>query len=364
MSAQKTKPQFQKESPNGFYSNLKIKAKSIIEEQHQKANIISWSKLIVYPSLYALAYILLLVNGESLIWFYSCYSVMGLLVTLIVFNIVHDAVHHGLFKNQLYNKRASVLLDLLGGNSFVWGKRHVLYHHTFTNVPGWDIDIKQTNLLRFNKKQQYLPVYRYQHIYMPFLYLFYSLNWILVRDFKDFFSSASLIKQKTKIEKIEYWKLFFFKAIHFTGILVIPILFLQHAWYIFITGFILMHWFTSALTLLVLLPSHLDEHACFPEVDKNMMLEDTWAVHQLKVTNDFGTDHPVLNFIMGGLNHHIAHHLFPTVNHNIIPKITQHIVNDAAKNHLPYRCYTLKKVMISHFRLLKQNSVQHNFFEE
>ena len=150
----------------------------------------------MYPSLYALAYVLLLVNGENLIWFYTSYSLMGLLVTFIVFNIVHDAVHHALFKNQAYNKRAGLLLDFLGGNSFVWAKRHVLYHHTFTNVPDWDIDIKQTNLLRFNKKQEYLPLYRYQHIYMPLLYLFYSLNWILVRDFKDFFSAGSLVKDK------------------------------------------------------------------------------------------------------------------------------------------------------------------------
>ena len=36
----RNKPQFQKEPPNGFYSNLKVKAKTIIEEQHKKANII------------------------------------------------------------------------------------------------------------------------------------------------------------------------------------------------------------------------------------------------------------------------------------------------------------------------------------
>jgi linoleoyl-CoA desaturase len=359
----RTKPQFQREQPNGFYQTLKANVKDIIEHRQQKANAISWSKLITYPLLYILTYFFLLTKGDNLIWFYCCYSLMGITVTLIVFNIVHDAVHHALFKKTNYNKKAAMLLDFLGGNSFVWSKRHVLYHHTFTNVPGWDIDIKQTNILRFNKKQEFLPSHRYQHLYMPFLYLFYSLNWTLVRDFKDFFSASSLVKQKTKIKKIEYSKLFFFKIIHFFIVLVLPVIFLQHAWYYFLTGFILMHWFTSALTLLVLLPSHLDEHAHFPEADENLLLEDTWAVHQLKVTNDFGTDHPVLNF-MGGLNHHIAHHLFPTVNHNIIPKITEHIVRAAKANHLPYHCYSLKNVMVSHFRLLKENSVQQNFFEE
>jgi hypothetical protein len=44
------------------------------------------------------------------------------------------------------------------------------------------------------------------------------------------------------------------------------------------------------------------------------------------VTNDFATTEPVLNFFMGGLNHHIAHHLFPTVNHissRILPGISK-----------------------------------------
>ena len=125
-----------------------------------------------------------------------------------------------------------------------------------------------------------------------------------------------------------------------------------------------MHWLTSVFTLLVLLPSHLDEHACFPGPDDKLMLENTWAIHQLKVTNDFGTNQPVLNFIMGGLNHHIAHHLFPNVNHNIIPKITEHIAMAAKENNLPYNCYTLKAVMASHYKLLKNNSVDNNFFEE
>ncbi len=125
-----------------------------------------------------------------------------------------------------------------------------------------------------------------------------------------------------------------------------------------------MHWCTSAFTMLVLLPSHLDEDACFPEPDKNLELEDSWAVHQLKVTNDFGTNQPLLNFVMGGLNHHIAHHLFPSVNHNIIPKLTQHIAKAAEQHGLPYKCYSLKNIMVSHYKLLKKNSLDNSFWEE
>jgi linoleoyl-CoA desaturase len=280
-----------------------------------------------------------------------------------MFNIIHDAVHHALFTKPRLNRRASLLLDFLGGNSFVWGKRHVLYHHTFTNVSGWDIDIQQSEIVKFNPHQPHKKLYRFQHFYMPLLYLFYSLNWILVRDFKDFFNQKSLVKQKTTIAHAEYIKLFAFKIFYFAFILIVPILVLKMHWYQYLFGFVIMHWLTSALTLLVLLPSHLDEDAQFPEPDENLYLQDTWAIRQLKVTNDFGTNEPILNFLMGGLNHHIAHHLFPTVNHNIIPHITKYIAIRAKENNLPYKCYTLRQVMISHFKLLKKCG-QMDFFEE
>ena len=360
----RTKPQFQKESEEPFYRQLKEKVKEITCRHARGAAIKTWTKTICYPALFLLSYGGLLQNGQNLYWFYGCYAAMGVLVTLIVFNIVHDAVHHALFSDPVKNHRAALLLDLMGGNSFVWNKRHVLYHHTFTNVPGWDIDIRQTDIVKFNAKQPHRKVYRYQHLYMPLLYLFYSLNWILVRDFKDYFSASSLVKQKTSIRPLEYYKLFAFKLFYFSYILVLPVLFIRQGWQHFVLAFILMHWLTSACTLLVLLPSHLDEHAQFPEPDENLLLQDTWAIHQLKVTNDFATGEPVLNFFMGGLNHHIAHHLFPTVNHNIIPHITRHIEEAARERNLPYRCYSLRQIMVSHFKLLKNNGREHSFFEE
>ena len=360
----RNKPRFTRESSDQFYTHLKLSIQDVISRHKEKAKRTTQWKMIIYPALYILFYILLLTKGSSLFWFNTCYGVMGLLVTLIVFNIVHDAVHHALFDHPPANKRAACLLDLLGGNSFVWGKRHVLYHHSFTNVPGWDIDIQQTKLLRFNPGQEYKKVYRYQHLYMPVLYLFYSLNWILVRDFKDFFSTRSLVKQKTCIPGREYLKLFIFKTLYLINLVLVPVLVLPHAWYHFLSAFILMHWLTSFLTLLVLLPSHLDEDAQFPLPDEHLRMADTWAIHQLKVTNDFGTNQPVLNFIMGGLNHHIAHHLFPTLNHNIIPHVTQKVVEATSKRGLPYKCYTLRQVMLSHFKLLKKSGQLSHFFEE
>jgi len=89
-----------------------------------------------------------------------------------------------------------------------------------------------------------------------------------------------------------------------------------------------------------------------------MLVQNSWAIHQLKVTNDFGIDSRILNFIMGGLNHHIAHHLFPNVNHNIIPKITRRIYETAQEHNLSYKSFSFGEVMTSHYKLLKRNSYE------
>lgn len=357
----KERPHFPKTS-DLFYKTIKNNVGSIILKQKNKALRITWIKTIFYPLLFISVYTLLLIKGQNLFVFYACYGSLGLITTIIVFNIVHDAVHNSLFSVPALNKNARLLLDFLGGNSYVWTKRHVVFHHGFTNIPGWDIDIQQSVIVRFNEKQPFRQVHRLQPFYMPLIYLLYSLNWIFRRDFQDFFQRSSVIRTNFTIPKKEYFKMVAFKIFYLFYLVVVPILKLNHPALSFILGIIIMHALMSALTLLVLLPSHLDEDAQFPEPDENLMLPDTWAVHQLKVTNDFATSSKILNFIMGGLNHHIAHHLFPNVNHNIIPKITEHISNTAKVYRLPYKNYSLREIMSSHLKLLSKNS--HEIFEE
>src|SRR5438309_6190472 len=295
------RPHFPK-TPDLFYKTIKNNVCDIILKQKNKALWITWIKTILYPLLFISIYSLLLVKGQNLIVFYSCYGCMGLLTTIIVFNIVHDAVHNSLFNDPALNKRARVLLDFLGGNSYVWAKRHVVFHHGFTNIPGWDIDIQQSVIVRFNEKQPFRKVYRIQFLYMPLIYMLYSLNWIMHRDFKDFFQRGSVIRSNFNIPKKEYFKMIAFKIFYFLYLAVVPIILLNHSALSFVLSILLMHVLMSALTLLVLLPSHLDEDAQFPEPDENLLLQDSWAVHQLKVTNDFATNSRILNFIMGGLN--------------------------------------------------------------
>src|SRR5699024_12211939 len=55
----------------------------------------------------------------------------------------------------------------------------------------------------------FLKIHKYQHIYMWLIYPLYTLNWLFIRDFKDFFGTKdNYLKRILKIPKIEYVKLF------------------------------------------------------------------------------------------------------------------------------------------------------------
>jgi linoleoyl-CoA desaturase len=289
---------------------------------------------------------------------------LGVLLPLTVLNIVHDALHHCMFKNVKANKLAVYLLDLMGGNGYVWGKRHVHFHHAYTNVPGWDVDLEKKKIFRLSPTDKLRKVHRFQHLYMPFVYMLFTFHWVVFRDFKDYFHPRSMFRKRTKVPRAEYVKLILFKLFYFSYILAIPLLVLHHNWYHYLWAFMLLHAVASAITLMVILPTHWDEHAEFRLPGKAMRMKESWALHQLTATNDYATDQRVFNFLLGGLNHHVAHHLFPSVNHNYLPAITKEIVKITEERSLPYKCFSFTGAIRSHFRLLKKNGYGVNLFEE
>ncbi|HVX49149.1 MAG TPA: fatty acid desaturase, partial [Chitinophagaceae bacterium] len=117
-------------------------------------------------------------------------------------------------------------------------------------------------------------------------------------------------------------------------------------------------------SLIVLLSPHATPESEFPVPDDNNVLPNSWFIHQLSTTNDVLNDNWFVRFFMGCFNYHIAHHLFPYVNHVYYPEITRHIANFARENNLPYRTFSLTTSLRNHYRLLKENAVHENIFEE
>ena len=73
-------------------------------------------------------------------------------------------------------------------------------------------------------------------------------------------------------------------------------------------------------------------------------------------TSDYATESFWVTHLLGGINHHVIHHLFQHVCHIHYPSLTRILKKVAHQHDVPYRSskYFLP-AMRSHFRLLYQN---------
>lgn len=324
-----------------------------------------WFKILLFPTLYLATYALLLLKGENTIVFFIAYSLMGFFLLLNFLNLVHDAVHGVTFrKNRKFNKILLYFFDVLGANSFIWKVRHLRLHHAFPNIMGWDSDLEQSPLVRIFPQSSLKKIQQYQHLYLPFLYPLYLFNWLLVRDFRDFFDRGRTVHSVVKIPNREYFKLFIFKFLFMGYILLIPKMILEVSWGMVLVGFTLFMLTASIISLLVLLSPHASVESTFPQLDENYRLPHTWFKHQLVCTNDVSNDNFFIRFFMASFNYHIAHHLFPHVHHVFYPEVSAVIQRFSREHQLPYRKHSLGTSLFNHYLLLKKNSRREDIFEE
>jgi linoleoyl-CoA desaturase len=350
------KLKFSSDSSSQFYEELKKRIAPILVKESSRARQLTLTKLILFPVLFTVTYTILITAVENSFALYLLYVLLGFFTPLIVMNIGHDAIHNCLFNTTTINRLTLLLVDLLGADSFVWRMRHVHFHHPVANVLHWDIDLEPRKLFKLSPADSSFRFHRFQHIYMPFIYFLFTFHWIFVQDFVDYFDSNSKFRKSVTITLNHILKLFAFKFIYISYILIIPMILIDLPAIHIVMAFFLMHAVAGVGVLVIVMPNHWDEHVEFSYPSDHNQIPMDWAYHQLKNTNDFAI-HPVANFLMGGLNHHVAHHLFPHINHNYLPAITREIRSLSKELNLPYKSFTFKESLLSHFRLLKKNGL-------
>lgn len=356
------RPTFQKTSKDDFFKKMikEVNEKVLQDKTIQKKNILKAVFLLI--SFFSF-YVCILIFGNNTVALFSFYILMGFSMIILFVNSFHDAAHNAVFFNRKQNRLFCYLLELFGSNSEIWIQRHIKLHHPYPNIQNWDCDVKQSDLIRLFPNSKWYSYHRFQHIYMWFLYPFYTLIWLFSRDFKDFFGTKdNYLKRVYDIPKVEYVKLFLAKLFNLFYMLVVPYLVLNQKFTTVFMAWITMHLLSSMLGVVALISTHVDEDAVFPLQLENEAFDLTWAEHQLTVTKDFSAGNVVADFLYGGFTHHVAHHLFPTVGHTYYPHITPIIKKYAAEYNLPYTCYSAFEAIRSHFNLLKKRSLRDNIF--
>ena len=354
------KPTFLHSPKDDFFRKLskEVKENILVDTSVQRKSIY---KALFLLALFLFFYSCILFFGNTIQYLYLFYILMGISMIVIFVNSFHDAAHGAVFFKKKHNRWFCYTLELFGSNSAVWIKRHTLLHHPYPNIQNWDCDIKQSDAVRLFPNSKWYSFHKYQHIYMWFVYPFYTLIWLFIRDFKDFFGTKdNYLKRLYTIPRVEYVRLFVAKAFNLFYMLMVPYWVLNHSFLTIFSAWIVMHLIASVVGVVALISTHVDESAVFPIPDEEGNMQTSWLEHQLSVTKDFSAGNTVADFLYGGFTHHTAHHLFPTVTHTYYPQITPLIRKYANENNLPYTCYPVLHAIRSHFRLLKHSGASEN----
>jgi linoleoyl-CoA desaturase len=277
-------------------------------------------KFIVYFSLLSLLYVSIFTTGvPALLVLY--YILFGLISVLFGFNFAHDFSHNTVFKNKALNNFCfTAIYTMVGAHAEAWKHRHIHSHHYAPNVKDYDSDLQITSLIRVEPGSDHKWFHRYQHFYAPFLYTTYSLYWVLIKDFVIYFTDRSFPPKRSMSHHLSFW---IQKFVYFTYLLVLPLLFADFSWHMVLISFIAMHLVQSVFLLFTFFMTHHVEKTVYFPVNDQGYINTSWMNNQVRSSNDFYPFSKSANFIFGGFNNHIAHHLFPHIHHAHYPLVSK-----------------------------------------
>lgn len=349
------KLQFSESNNTTFYRGVQQAVANYFEQKgcHEKADWRLFFKAFLILGVYLTAYLSIYYYSDQVLLLFVAYGLMGISGVMIVFNVVHDAAHGAVSKYPTVNKLFTYLGDVVGINTYIWHIRHNIQHHTFTNILGGDLIIENIPIIRLSQHQQHHAHHRFQTVYAPLLYPLYSFYWIFFIDFKLFFRKEICNLQNIQHPRREWLLLILFKAFYLTYILILPWLLTPMS---FGQAFILLlflHLCGGTLLSYVAVLGHFVEGPVFPEVREGKVA-GSWAEHELAATIDFAPDSKLVHWVTGGLNTHVAHHLFPAMSHVHYREVTKVIANYCAENGYAYQHDKLGGALRSHFRYLRR----------
>ena len=317
-----------------------------------KADRAMWIKIAVGLAVLAGSWIAIYAFRPESWKFVVIYLLGGVAQTFLLLNIAHDSNHNAISSVPAVNKLLNYVFDMCGINSYMWRILHHRGHHSCINLHGEDDALTGRGIFRFTPHEPRAGYHRFQHLYALFFYALFSLDYVFVRDFESFFLPTHDYLKRAKHPLREYAILFAGKAFYLTYMLILPVLILGKSPLLVAGSFLLVHLVVGLSVSLVFQTTHTIDTTYFP-TDRGEF--DNSVYHIFATTADYATSNPVVGWLAGGLNHHIAHHLCPFVCHTHYAPLTQIVKETAEEFGVPYRQHpTMSRAIWHHLILLKQ----------
>ena len=341
---------------NGFQKELRRRVEAFIREQGLKERDCPrmYLKSAVILATFAITYALLVFAART--WWQALLLalLLGLAVAEIGFNIMHDASHKAYSDRPWVNKLMAMSVDMVGGSSYVWRWKHVVFHHMYVNVHGHDTDIELGIFGRLCPQQPRRALYRWQQWYLWPLYGVMTIKWNFYDDFRDVALGRMGVNP---FPRPRGWDLVVFvggKLVFLALAFGIPLLY--HPFWVVALFYVVTIAVTGVVLAVVFQLAHAVEEAAFPMPEPGFgRIPRPWAMHQVETTVDFARGSRLVSWLVGGLNFQIEHHLFPTLSHVDYPAIAGVVEQTCRDFGVPYTANpTFGSAVASHFRWLKR----------
>jgi linoleoyl-CoA desaturase len=270
---------------------------------------------------------------------------LGMALAGLFMVIAHDAVHRS-FGRSLTAMRFLTAVGGPGLSRGWWQAKHNRLHHGHTNVTGMDDDLDLGAIARVTPSQPWRPWHRWQHLY---LWLFYPLLFVAqvaVSDVRYLAAGRVGLHDGRRLPwraRIELW----------LDKLLVPAVLIGVALTRHDLGSVALVTLAAMLVTgtvlsLVFVAEHTVEGTCFDHGDTG------WMAAQVRSSADYATGNRLLTAYLGGLNHHIEHHLFPRLPHVVLPEVAPVVRRVCAEQGVPYHEFpTMRAALAAHYRHLR-----------
>jgi len=341
---------------NEFHAELKRRVELFFHEtgRPQRDHPAMYVKAAAILTCFVLSYCLL-VFAVSTWWQAVPLAVLvGLATAGIGFNVMHDGGHGAFSRHAGINKAAALFMDLIGGSSYLWHWKHGIFHHTYVNLTGHDVDVDMGRLARLTPHQPWWPPYRWQHWYVWPLYGVMAVKWHLFDDFRDVLTGRV---GPHRVPRPRGWDLVTFlcgKSAFLSLAMGIPLL--AHPWWVVLIYYAILTTTLGLVLSIVFQLAHTVDGASFPgPPGQARRLERPWAEHQVEATVNFMRHNRAASWLLGGLNFQIEHHLFPRISHVNYPAMSEVVERTCREFGVAYREHrTLGSGIASHVRWLRR----------
>jgi linoleoyl-CoA desaturase len=331
--------------------NQRVDAYFIEKGILKHANLFMAFKTAFWISALVVVYTIFLTAGFSFPQQLVAAAALGFCLATIGFNIGHDALHGAFSKNQTINRIFGWGFTVMGAATLTWVSGHNVRHHSYTNIPGHDTDLEPGPFLRFHDVHPMRWGFRFQHLYAWFLYSLTTLNWVFVKDIMELFPQTSTNGKAASREVAG--SIIASKVLHGVLFIALPFAILDLPFYQIAIASVVAHMAAGVTLSVVFQLAHLVDGPTMPAVPETGSMGEGFAAHQLRTTANFSRGSFFAQFICGGLNHQVEHHLFPRICHIHYPAIAPIVMETAKEYGLPYNENpSFLGAVVQHYKLL------------